>query len=207
MLSRKEIETFAEMDGWIRQMESHIDRMKRKMKSVQRKSLQKNRSMNKPSFTQEEVGRLVNLNRRISEVQNFMDKFVREMRPIVRAQIAAAGSCLYDFGIGARLDFIRRADDPEFDPDEHNILTTRSFWLSRDHQWFDVPSMIPGLAEEEECYLFHDLHNTHFNLQQRELSLRELTRIGSIWVGFEVRHQAMLDCESGEWRVPDSSLE
>ena len=60
------------------------------------------------------------------------------------------------------------------------------------------------LAQEAHCWLFHDLYSHSYGSYQgnddmKELSLQDCLRVGSIWVDIEVRHQAFLDIDSGEW--------
>ncbi|MEA3643612.1 MAG: hypothetical protein VBE63_27330, partial [Lamprobacter sp.] len=71
------------------------------------------------------------------------------------------------------------------------------------HQGVDYRETVhrfPGrLNQIPHCWLFHDLYDHHYGLEQPALSLGECLRIGEIWVRIAVEHQATLDLETGDW--------
>jgi hypothetical protein len=47
--------------------------------------------------------------------------------------------------------------------------------------------------------LFHDLYDHSYGLDMPSLSLKDCTRVGSIWVDVIIRQQYFLDVASGNW--------
>jgi hypothetical protein len=107
-------------------------------------------------------------------------------------------------------------DDPEFDDSDDNVLTKRDIGLKRldrthgigdgrDHR--EIGSVFPGqLNDTIQCWLFHDLYDHSYGIDQPALNLNDCLRIGSILGYVAVRHQATLNIESGFWTQPKTQI-
>lgn len=158
-------------------------------------------------FTPEEVERLVRLNERLE----FLARHLREVGQTrctqMAARVADPDDPLDDFEIEAILHFMLREDDSEYDEDSDPFLTERRFSLKDDQSdpregvdYRETVRRFPGrLNQIAHCWLFHDLYDHSYGLEQPTLNLADCLRIGQIWVRVAVEHQATLDLDSGNW--------
>lgn len=77
-------------------------------------------------FTEDEVKRLMSLNRRLGEIESLVREAAHELRPSLIGKIENQNDLMSDFEIDVEIDFILRDDDPEASEDSDNILATRS---------------------------------------------------------------------------------
>ena len=58
----------------------------------------------------------------------------------------------------------------------------------------------PGdLNEVPHCWLFNNLYDHSYSIEQPKLTLKDCLRVDSIWVDVAVRQQATLAIKTGEW--------
>ena len=138
----------------------------------------------------------------------------QECAPLA-ARVSGPNDPLDDYEIDATLYFTVGEDDPEFNKDDENFLTRREFSLKHWHRKFGMGDGLDhrepdchfpeGLNEIPHCWLFHDLYDHNYGLEQPALTLQDCLRVSSIWVDVAVRQQATLNIKSGKW-LPSSRL-
>lgn len=170
----------------------------------------------KQDFTNEEISNLLRLNQRLAELELHLCNMAETEREKLETRVADPDDPLDDYEIDATIYFVLREDDPEFDDSDDNFLTQRYISLKRldrshglgdgfDHRE-SVPYFPSGLTAEPHCWLFHDLYDHSYGLEQPALSLHDCLRVGTIWVDIAFRHQATLNIESGNWAQPITQI-
>lgn len=113
-----------------------------------------------------------------------------------------------DFEIDATLTFILREDDPDFREDDDNILTTRDYHIPKSRiekdgslgfrDWYLVRYWHEGVEchrIENPCYIFHDLYCHEYGSGKQHLSMRDILRIGDVWIDIDVQAQMFRNLE------------
>ena len=140
-----------------------------------------------------EIAQLVALNRRLSGISNHIRQVKDEVTPLLQAKVADPNDLMMDYEIDAVIDYVLREDDPDYAPDDDNILTTRHLSLS-----VDLPSdamdwsesiMQTDLRAKPHCWLFHDLYDHDYGRESPRVPFRDCLRIGHIFVDVIVRQQ------------------
>ena len=166
-------------------------------------------------FTVNEITNLLNLNQRLRELELYLCHLAQKEGEKLKACVADPGDPRDDYEIDVTLYFVLREDDPDFDDSDDNFITQRNFSLNgrgrtyigdgQDHREI-VPYFPTKLNETAQCWLFHDLYDHCYGLEQPALSLLDCLRVGTIWVDVAVRHQATLNIESGKWVQPITQI-
>ena len=160
-------------------------------------------------FTDQEIEKLVNFNQRLIEVEQYLVEIGTKESEALRAKLADTDSNLYDFEIEARLNFILATEDPEYDEDSDNILTTRILDIKRlDDEW-GIGDMVDhkdpirqypqALDNVRHCYLLKELTYNSYGLDQMKLSLANCLKIGEIHIDVQVIHQSAMSVDDGSW--------
>lgn len=167
----------------------------------------------KGEFTTEEINRLLRLNQRLSGLEQYLCDLAAKESTHLAERVSSPSDPLDDYEIDATLYFILGEDDPAYDEDDDNFLTQRQInlkHLKRDWGLGDGEDhresfrRFPGrLNEVPHCWLFHDLYDHSYGLEQPSLTLQDCLRVDSIWVDVAVRHQATLDIKTGTWQQID----
>ncbi len=162
-------------------------------------------------FTNDEISNLLRLNQRLGELELYLCNMAKTENEKLQARVTDPNNPVDDYEIDATLYFVLREDDPEFDDSDDNFLTQRDFSLKglsrgcigdgQDYREI-VPYFPAELNETAQCWLFHDLYDHSYGLQQPDLSLHDCLRVGSIWVDVAIRHQSTLNIKSGDWQSP-----
>lgn len=217
MLSPYELELLGDLVKEIRRSNLNANRCIRLLERLSDR-LSGNRHIQKKSdrFTDNEVERLMTLNRRLGEIESLIRNTAHELRPGLIGKIKNPDDPMGDFEIDTKIDFILRDDDPEASEDSDNIITTRGDLVSY-HGDETVGKDIVDFREsnngdtdqldaEPHCYLFHDLIEHSYGIEQPSVPLRDCLRIGRIWVDVIVRQQYFLDVETGKWDKSDGGI-
>ena len=150
-------------------------------------------------LTDAQISQLLGLNRRISDIYPLLRSVSEDVTPRMEAKLADQNDPMYDYEIEAILCFILREDDPDYDENDDNVLTTRKKFLkclpsieyeSRD---FAEPIGSAGLQAEPHCWLFHDLYDHEYGTQSPRLSFHDCLRIGRIYIDVQVWQQYDFD--------------
>jgi hypothetical protein len=170
-------------------------------------------AQNKGEFTSSEINDLIRLNERLSALEQYLCDLGEKECLNLDARVADPNDPLDDFEIEATLYFTLGTDDPAFDEDEDGFLTQRLFSLKHvNREWglgdgldHREPRHFPGdLDNIPHCWLFHDLYDHDYGLEQPALTLQDCLRVDSIWVDVAVHHQATLDIKTGQWLPPSN---
>lgn len=210
-MTLKQRDVMAGLQRQIRLLENHYHALKRQFR-VLRFQFENDPLDERDDFTSAEVDDLVRLNQRLEHLEHHLRAVGRQESARLNTRVADPNDPLDDYEIDATLYFILREDDPDFDDGDDNFLTQRDFSLKYDeshladgvdHHETGIP--FPGrLNEIPHCWLFHDLYDHSYGLEQPALSLQDGLRVGRIWVDIAVRHQATLDIATGVWRQPEA---
>lgn len=171
----------------------------------------------KGEFTAEEISRLLCFNQRLLALEQYLCELAAKECVALDARVFDPNDPLDDYEIEATLYFTLGEDDPEFDEDCDNYLTQRQIGLKRLHRDWGLGDgqdhrepgrHFPGdLKEVPHCWLFHDLYDHSYGLEQPSLTLQDCLRVDSIWVNVAVCHQATLDIKTGKWLPPTDSVQ
>lgn len=148
------------------------------------------------SLTDDDIHQLLALNRQLRDIAPFLRSVADDVRPRLESKVADPNNRMYDYEIEAQIDFILREDDPEYDEDDDNILTTRNESLRRQTEGhrIDYERIGPdGLRAESHCWHFHDLYNHDYGEESPSLSFRDCLRIGTILIDVQVWQQYSFD--------------
>lgn len=165
-------------------------------------------------LTQLEIDQLLILNKRLAKLEHYLLDEAKRLEPPLQSRVANPDDPMSDFEIEACLNYTLRENDPAYDEYEDNFLTIRRFISLKEirkgtlfcngEDWREIGMAgMDQLAQELHCWLFHDLYSHSYGGAEdmQELSLQDCLRIGSIWVDIAVRHQTILDIESGDWQA------
>lgn len=163
---------------------------------------------NHESPTAEEIDILLRLNRQLKQIGEHCTHVVRDVTPRLEAKLGALSDPMFDYEIDAKIDFILREDDPEYDEDDDNSLSSREMQLRGEgsddsHPLFDeriYSGCSPeALFREPHAWLFHDLYDHRYGVSQPRLSLKNCLRVGTVFVELYVKQQYFFEIEKGEW--------
>jgi hypothetical protein len=150
------------------------------------------------SFTEAEIEQLIVLNQSLENIDQYLYEVSRDLNQKFLNRLTDPTDLLEDYEIEAKLHFILKEDDPAFDEENDNFLTSRSFSIKElgeepihEGDWRETCREFPGrLNEVPHSRLFHDLYDHSYNLDQLSLSFRDCLRIGQIWVRIIIEDQS-----------------
>lgn len=88
------------------------------------------------------------------------------------------------------MSYFLSEQDPEYSEEGDNILTERRYLFTK--RWGETIDEdenyeeIDNFGIENHCYLFHDLYDHEYDPGMERISLKDMLRIGSVWVDVEV---------------------
>ncbi len=138
-----------------------------------------------------EIDQLLALNRYLKVVTQQLSAVAKDLEPRLEAKVADPADPMYDFEIEAIFDYVLRDDDADYDEDEDNNLSSQQHMLifaMFEDTICPIPFQPPRLWSEPLCWLFHELRHPLVTRAPR-LSLRDLLRIGRIYVDVKVWQQ------------------
>ena len=206
-MTPKQREAISSLQKQIGNVESYISRLRRKLDALPDYF---DSTQDKGEFTTEEIDELLRLNQRLSELELYLCDLSTKKCIDLAGRVSDINDPLDDYEIEATLYFTLREDDPAFDEDEDNFLAQRKISLKHLNRKWGLGDgedhrvtvcYFPGVLNEvSHCWLFHDLYDHSYCLQQPALNLQDCLRVGKIWVDVAVRHQSTLDIKSGKWQ-------
>ena len=146
-----------------------------------------------------EVARLLELNRRLQKLEEKMLPLFESDRTTRLLNLSREFPGIdkwVDFEKRAEIYFHLRDDDPSFVEDSDNILTIRginlkclnnSFWANQDIGYNS--HYLNGLGLTNASWLFYDLYQEDYGVDQPRLLLKDMARIGRIWVDVMITDQ------------------
>ena len=158
-------------------------------------------------LNEDEIEKLQLFNDRLRELELQILSEGRRNINLLEKRIADPQDPLDDFEIEADLHFILRETDPDYREDDDNFLTKRVIWIpksiseesiyERDISDWSESGRSFGIANH--CYTFHDLYDHSHGPGQQQLSLRDILRIGTIWIDIDIAGQMYRDILKNEW--------
>lgn len=150
--------------------------------------------LNDHKFNETEVTHLLDLNRRLKRISNYMSQIANEVTPGLQAKAADPQDLMEDYEIEAVLTYQLRDNDPDCRDDCDNFITIRRELLKSRNSSLNGPGFGEcGLPTELEaashCWLFHDLYDHDLGVDSPAVSLRNCLRIGSIFLDVYIVQQ------------------
>lgn len=159
------------------------------------------------ALSENDIEKLLMLNRHLTSITKYLQTLDADLKPCLEARLADQNDPVNDSGIVARIEYVLREDDPEFDESDDNLLTVReenlecSAMFDPDDDWGEhLSGQASAVNGTPHCWLFHDLYDHSYGrTNSRAMSLRECLRIGKIFIDVEVQLQYCFDMENGAW--------
>lgn len=194
--------TFAELDSAL----DHVITSTNKVEAIIDRLLDDENWKAEPtSFTADETKRLQNLNHIMNNINEFMHRTTDAIRPVMQAKTADNRDPMYDYEIEVELDYALCNDDPEYDEDSDNYLSSRSeslrFERNKDELNDDWRgSLTPEVfLSEPLSWLLHSLTEHSYGPEGPRIRLKNCLRIGRIFIDIQVWHQYVFDINEGKW--------
>lgn len=153
-------------------------------------------------LTPPELVSLGEFNRRLIELEQALVALQDDQNECQQTPFLSVLGSRMDVEKEARIQFLLREDDPEYREDDDNILTERCVSLKHCHPFLadgqDHTAELIELARlgiSPVCWLFHDLYDHDYGPDQIALPLREMLRIGSIWIDVVKTDQFLIELE------------
>ena len=139
---------------------------------------------------------LVNLNNRLSEIEQQLKKEALEVIDTMDKRLEDGSDWIDDYEIECTVEFYLNENDPAYSDDEDNLQAefTEGVGLLRyaDHSllaseenWNDcgIPDMDDPAKNEHHCWFYHQLYD------HAKLSWENMLRVGDIWVDINLTLQ------------------
>jgi hypothetical protein len=156
-------------------------------------------------MTREQRLFLVNLNNRLSEIEQQIKKEALEIIDTMNERVEDDADWINDYEIECTVEFYLDENDPAYSDDEDNLQAefTEGVRLLRyaDHSllasadnWNDcgIPDMDDPNKNEHHCWFYHQLYD------HAKLSWENMLRIGDIWVDINLTLQHHLKLSGKE---------
>jgi hypothetical protein len=156
-------------------------------------------------FTDDESQRLRNLNHAISTISDFMHGTADPIRSAMQAKVDNGRDPMWDFEIEAKIDYQLREDDPEYDENMDNYLSSRSEHLARKCDGETISkdwrgSLTPEpFRHEPLSWLLHSLTEHKNGPEGPRVDARNCLRIGTVFLDIQVWWQYAFDVAEGKW--------
>lgn len=215
-MTPKQREILRDLQVKISRLDTYIGRLRRQLFELP-DYFDPDFALYKGDFTAEEISQLLRFNQRLLALEQYLCELSAKECMTLDARVCDPNDPLDDYEIEATLYFTLGEDDPAFDEDEDNFLTQRQVNLKhcprdwglgdgQDHRE-PVRHFPCDLNEVPHCWLFHDLYDHSYGLEQHSIMLQDCLRVDSIWVNVAVCHQATLDIKTGKWLPPTNSVQ
>ncbi len=141
----------------------------------------------------------------MNDISEFMHQTADAIRPVMQAKTADNLDPIYDYEIEAKLDFALRDDDPEYDEDSENYLSSRSETLrfDRNEDYLNDDwrgSLTPeAFLSEPLSWLLHSLTEQSYGPKGPRVQLKNCLRIGKVFLDVQVWYQYVFDLDEGKW--------
>lgn len=149
--------------------------------------------------------RLRNLNRAMNTISGFMHDTAEMIRPEMQAKVADNTDPMFDYEILANIDYELREDDPEYNENTDNYLSTRRETLTHRSEskknigdWRG-PFTPEPLQDDHLSWLLHSLTEHNSGPEGPMVDLRDCLRIGKVFLDIQVWRQYVFDVVEGKW--------
>lgn len=149
-------------------------------------------------LTQEDLQKLKNFNMRLKRLQDILIDEARRFDTLLKQRVADVDDLLDDYEIELLVYFCLQEDDPTYDENEDNIITTIDEYLKNistelqkdSWRWNANHNDFRGkhfsthpMLDEYHCWWFHCLYD-HNNI-----SYQDMLKIGEIFSDLQVHYQ------------------
>lgn len=154
-----------------------------------------------------ELAQLHDMNTQLVEITKGMETSARDIALQLEARLKDGSDRLSDYEIDAEFSFHLREDEPGFSDESENTLALRylSIHASTDD---NIKWKFTG-CDWQEGYefdpfphglLFHELrYRSSLRGESPPLGLRDILKVGDVWIDLAVRHQFYFDLDKGQW--------
>jgi hypothetical protein len=156
-------------------------------------------------FTDDESQRLRNLNHAMNTISDFMHGTADPIRSAMQAKVDNCRDPMWDYEIEAKIDYQLREDDPEYDENMDNYLSSRSEHLARrwggeniSEDWRGSLTPEP-FRHEPLSWLLHSLTEHGHGPEGLRVDARNCLRIGTVFLDIQVWWQYAFDVTEGKW--------
>jgi len=188
-MTPKQREILRDLQVKISRLDSYVGRLRRQLQLFELTNyFDPDFALYKGEFTAEEISQLLRFNQQLLALEQYLCELSAKECMTLDARVCDPNDPLDDYEIEATLYFTLGEDDPAFDEDDDNYLTQRRISLKRlprdwglgdgqDHR--EPVRHFPGdLNEVPHCWLFHDLYDHDYGLEQPSLMLQDCLRVG-----------------------------
>jgi len=163
------------------------------------------RAGERSEFSDDEAKRLQHLNKIMNVIGGFILQSSEVIGSSMEAKLADDSDPLCDFEIEAKIDYRLREDDPDYDKNGDNYLSSRYEPLKRDGgspkilgDWRYGQTPEP-FRSEPLSWLLHSLIEHNGGPNAPRISPRDCLRIGTVFLDIQVWWQYAFDVDSGKW--------
>jgi hypothetical protein len=152
--------------------------------------------------------RLGIIDRQLRELQKFLIQQGQALTIELEAELANPTSSLADFEIETQLHYVLAKDDPQYDEEDDNILTSRTQFraatsneLPLEDQLLEIDTQnfadSPNHPMPQQGWLSHDVMEHDLGIDSPAIGPRGLLRIGKVWVEVIAKRQYRLNLKTG----------
>jgi hypothetical protein len=152
--------------------------------------------------------RLGIIDHQLRELQKFLIQQGQALTIELETELANPTSSLADFEIETQLHYVLVKDDPQYDEEDDNILTSRTQFraatsneLPLDDQLLEIDTQnfadSPNHPMPQQGWLSHDVMEHDLGIDSPAIGPRGLLRVGKVWVEVIAKRQYWLNLHTG----------
>jgi len=157
------------------------------------------------------AGRLQAVDSHLRLLHKFLLEQLHSLTPNLDIDLADPSSDLLDYALETDLHFILSKDDPDYEDESDNILTTRSSTLPETAQegWSLASALseidssnfrdMPSHPLQNQGWLAHDVMEHSYGANQQAIGHDGLLRVGEVWVDVIIRRQYLFNLSTGQF--------
>ena len=154
--------------------------------------------------------RLGIIDRHLRELQKFLIRHDRTLAVELENEMADLASSLSDFEIETQLHYVLAKDDPQYDEEDDNILTSRAQFravtsneLLLENKLLEIDSQnfadSPNHPMPQQGWLSHDVMEHDMGISSPAIGPQGLLRVGKVWVEVITKRQYWLNLHTGQF--------
>lgn len=154
--------------------------------------------------------RLSIIDRHLRALQKFLVLQGQSLTIELKNELADPASSLADFEIETQLHYVLAKDNPRYDDEDDNILTSRSQFravtsneLPLENQLLEIDTQnfadSPNHPMSQQGWLSHDVMEHDLGIDSPAIGPQGLLRVGKVWVEVIAKRQYWLNLHSGQF--------
>lgn len=149
-----------------------------------------------------EVRWLTRFNELLRQIQDLLVKQEARIDAELAQRVADSTDPLDDYEVDVEITYFLREDDPDYSEDDDNVLTVQRFVTLTGDRADEIDWAEDGrdFGVQSHCWLFHDLYD-----HQPGLEVRDVLRIGSIWIDIKPELQYFFDTPPVDFNLTRST--